>query len=697
MNTVGKGGQVGGGLFLPRIPRYVNSQGKNDRVGATLGVQWQPDDNTDVAIDLLYSRYGQQRVDNYIAGLSFARNINNNGTPMVSVKDLVISSKGSLVYGLFNGMDVRSENLDDRFSSSVKQGDLEFKHKFTDKFTVDGFIAYSEDVYDSPWRFQTVIDAIDTPNFSVDFRGPNGTVKADPKLTFGFDVTSPANFRFAPTLADGTVQGFYNFQTRPLRATSVNRKAELNASYQLFDGLTVKGGFSYRINNFGNWSLSVSPAAATAAGNPVLPTGVTLANITRQLTGSDKYWDGAPASWLQIDQAKLITALNIHPLWCGVECGGGKSQIKETIKGGYLMANFEFNAFGLPVRGDAGMRYVHTSLDAVGYIPVTPTVYFGSATAGAAYTAATGYTSIGQRNEVKRTYDNWLPSANVVIEFTDDLQGRLAAAKVMTRPDLPTISPVSSVTATTRNGTINNPYLNPIRATTYDAALEWYFRPGSLVSVAYFHKDIKDYIQRILSVVPYNTLGLPDALLNGSASLPTDLFNVSRYENTKGGPLDGVEISAQAPFNFLPGFWSNFGVQGSFTYIESSINYILASANGVPTQTTTNQLLMLSPRSASGVVYYEDDLFSVRLTGNFRSKFIRGIPGTVDNDMLGNFGTFYLDGAASYNLSEGIKLIFEATNLTDERSVLFTDSQRMDTLFDLRGGRTVSLGVNFKF
>lgn len=697
MNTVGKGGQAGGGVFLPRIPRYVNSQGKTDRVGGTLTVQWQPDDNTDIALDLLYSRYGSQRVDNYIAGLSFARNINNNGTPMVSVKDLVIDSQGSLVYGLFDGMDVRSENLDDRYSSTIKQTDLEFKHKFSEKFAIDGFLAYSEDVYNSPWRFQTVIDAIDTDNFSIDFRGANGSVKKDPKLTFGINLADPTNFTFAPTDADGTVHGFYNFQARPSRNTSVNRKAEINASYTLFEGLSVKGGVSYRINNYGTWNLGISPAYATAIGNPVLPAGVTLANITRHLTGSDKYWDGAPADWLQVDQAKLIDALNIKPLYCGVECGAGKQQIKETIKAGYMMANFEFKAFGVPVRGDAGMRYVKTELHAEGYIPVTPTIYFGNATAGAAYTASTGYTSIGRKNTVTRSYDNWLPSANVVIEFTDELQGRLSAAKVMTRPDLPTISPVSTVTATTRRGTINNPYLDPVRATTYDAAVEWYFRPGSLLSVAYFHKDLKDYIQRITSYVPYNELGLPDALLVGSATIPTDLFEVSRYENTKGGPLDGVEISAQAPFNFLPGFWSNFGVQGNFTYVKSKINYIIASANGVPTQTTTNELLMLSPRSASGVIYYEDDLFSIRFTGNYRSKFIRGIPGSQDNDLLGNFGTFYLDSSASYNLSDGIKVIFEATNLTDERSVLYTDSKRMDTLFDLRSGRTFTIGLNMKF
>jgi TonB-dependent receptor len=690
MSLTGKSGKPGGGVFLPRIPRYVNSQGTNDRMGASLALQWVPDESTDISVDILWSRYGQRRVDSYIAGLSFARTATNNGQPMVSVRDLVVDSKGSLVYGLFDGVDVRSENLDDRYSSTIKQVNTQFRHDFSDRLKVDGYLGYSENVFNSPSRFQTVMDAIDTDNFSIDFRGGGtGTTRATsaPTIKFGFDVSDPTQFNFSPTLADGTVNGFYNTQGRPSRNTSVNQKAELNVSYKVIDGLTLKVGGSYRINNFSNWAKNLIPTQQTLAGSPSLPTGVTLANITRHITGSDKYWDGAPADWVQIDQAKLVDALNLHLLYCGVECGAAKSQIRETIKSAYIMGNFDFNVWGYTVRGDAGMRYAYTDQKAVGYIAVA---------ASAAYKAATGYTAIGQRNQVDRSYDDWLPSANAVLELNDDLLIRASAAEVMTRAELGYLTPSASVTVTTRNGTVNNPYLDPIRANTYDLGVEWYFRPGSLLSVAYFHKDLKSYIQKITSYVPYSELGLPASLLDGSASTTADLFNVSRYANTSGGPLDGAELNVQVPLTFLPGFWSNFGVQANYTFVTSKINYILASANGVPTQTTTNDLLMLSPHSASGVIYWEDDVYSARVTGTYRSDFIRAIPASQDSDLQGNHSTFYLDASASYNINDWAKLIVEATNLTDEKSVLYIDSTRKDTLFDLHDGRTFSIGLNIK-
>ena len=89
----------------------------------------------------------------------------------------------------------------------------------------------------------------------------------------------------------------------------------------------------------------------------------------------------------------------------------------------------------------------------------------------------------------------------MVFEFTPDLLVRLSASKVMSRAELGNLTPSKSITATTRTGNVNNPLLDPIRAKTADLALEWYFAPGSLLSVAYFYKDIETYIQRITSPV----------------------------------------------------------------------------------------------------------------------------------------------------------------------------------------------------
>ncbi|ADU14813.1 TonB-dependent receptor [Asticcacaulis excentricus] len=676
-------GIPGSGAFLPRIPRYVNSEQDTERLGGSLTFQWRPDANTDVSLDVLYSKFDVERRDNYIAGLSLARNIGNNGQPMVSVKDVQFKSNGSLLYGLFDGMDVRSEGLVDVFTSEFTQVNLNARHRINERFEVTGFVGKSTSTWDGPMRLQTFIDAIDVDNFSIDFRGGGTT----PAINFGIDVSNPANFTYAPGQADGTVTGGFSVQGKPQWNTTDITTINLDGKYDATDSITVKFGLQYRENDFNSRSLNLIP---TQVAVTALPAGVTLASLTKQITGVNDLWgNGAPASWVAIDPAKWREAFKFDSLqYCGIECGAPQSQIKETVRSSYIMAEFNSDSWlPVPVRGDVGVRSVYTKQFAVGHIAATAP-------------AGSQYPTRGVRNQVEREYHDILPSANIVFELKPELLARFSAAKVMTRPELGNLTPSSGVTFTTRTGTINNPYLEPIRATTFDAALEWYFRPGSLVSVGYFHKDIKTFIQRINQTVPYNELGLPLELLVGNASgaSATDLFNVARFVNTPGGPLKGVELNLQADLDFLPGFWSHFGVLANYTHITSEINYVLSSSpTGVPLTSTTNDLTNLSRESASGTLYWENDKFSVRSTASYRGKYIRAIPASAGSDLQGNDDTLYVDASASYQVTDRLKLSLEAQNLTDEQNRLYIDSNRQDTLFETRIGRTVTFGLTYKY
>lgn len=677
-SRLGPQGQPGGGAFFPRLPRYLDSQQDAERIGGSLSFQWQPDENTNVTLDGLYSRFDVVRADSYISGLSFARSASNSGQPMVSVRDIEINSKGSVVYGLYDGVDIRSERWVDKFVSEFKQATLKFDHRFSEQFKVSGLAGYSESPFVSPRRGWVNIDANDTRGFAVDFRKGGGI----PNITYGIDVTNPANFKYAPGLPDGTVFGTWS--DRKLNRNTKNKTFELEAEWDVTPGFKLNVGGQYRQSDYRSAQLSLDPARQAT---PALPAGKSIADFDVQVTELDKLLGfGAPASWVAGDLEQYSKVVGLDDSWfCGVECGSGPSGVKETVKSGYGMVTFNTEEI-LPftIRGDAGVRYVHTDQYSFGYIPV-------AAPAGSKYPTA------GQLAEADRSYDDWLPSLNMVVELKSNLLLRLAAAKVMSRPQLAPLIPSSGVDAVGRRGSINNPFLDPIRASTYDAALEWYFAPGSLLSVAYFRKNISTYIQSINSLIPFKDLGLPNSLLANTQTTPDELFTISRLANTPGGLLQGVELNAQAPLRFLPGFLSNFGVLSSVTLVKSEINYILQSTNGVPTLTATDDLVGLSRSSASGTLYYEDKKFSARVTGNYRSGFIRTVPsGAADSDIIGNKAAFYMDFSASYQVTPQIRVLLEAQNLTDERSTQYIDSNRQDTLFDLRNGRTFTAGVSFK-
>ncbi|MBO9527152.1 MAG: TonB-dependent receptor [Sphingobium yanoikuyae] len=668
----------GSGAFLPRIPRYLNSEQNQERIGGSLTLQFNPDDDTDISLDMLYSRFEVTRRDNYIAAISFARSAANNGQPMTSVRDIEFDENGSLVQGVFDGVDVRSEGLVDHFVSTFKQANLNFRRRLSDSLELSGIVGFNRSIWDGKKRLQTFMDAIDTDGFSIDY-SKGGTT---PTLGFGIDVNDPASFNYAPGRADGTVLGGFSYQGKPSKNTTDNMTADINLKWTVSDAFSIKGGAQYRRSNF--LSTFLRPYNADTVVR-ALPAGTTLADITTNITGVDKLWGhGAPSSWAAIDPEKWADTFGFDDVrYCGVECGGGRSRVREEVMSSYLMANFDLSdAIGFDIRGDVGVRYVKTDMLSSGYIAV------------AQASSPTGLT--GQFAAASNSYDDWLPSANIVVEPVENVLVRFSGAKVMARPELGLLTPTSGVNPVTRVGNVNNPFLDPIRANTFDVAVEWYFRPGSLLSAAFFYKDIKSFIQNVNSQIPFNQLGLPNALLENSNTLPDELFTVSQPFNTPGGKLKGIELNAQIPFTFLDGFFSNFGVLANYTHVTSKIDYILASVNGVPTVTTTADLVGLSPNTASGTLYYEDDKFSIRTTGNFRDKFIRGIPASPGSDLQGNAKTFYMDASASYNVTDRLKIIVEAQNLTDEQNRLYIDSQRQDTLFETRIGRTFTFGVTYR-
>lgn len=671
MSRTGVNGRPGGGVYLPRLPRPVKSSQDQERLAGTLTLQWKPTDNTDISIDGLYSRFKVNRLDTYFDARSFGRAISNNGQPLTSVREIEVDENGSLIHGLFDGVDLRSEMQDERFTSTYRQVNLNFDHRFSDTFRIFGLAGINDSKLDVD-RLQVAIDSNDTRNFSIDFRD-NPDI---PKIGYGIDTTNPALFQYGPPLSNGDQRGqLSNF----IRGNTITSKTfELNGEWEAAPDFTLQFGGQYRTNKY------TARERQLATNTPLaLPAGVTLASITTTTTGIGKNLDGQMQDFISIDPDKFRDAVNLSSyVYCSIECAKGTyGGVEEKYGSGYAMVKFDTaNSLPFALRGDAGVRYVHTSLDTYG--PITTAAPAGST-----------YPSRFVISNVSRSYDDWLPSINLALDITPSLIARASAARVMSRPSYGQLIPAGSANLVIQTASFSNPFLEPIRANTIDASLEWYFAPGSLISIAYFHKNIETYIQTTSQSVAFQDIGLPLTLLNGTQLRPTDQFTVQRSTNTPGGPLNGLEVNVQLPFRFLPGFLSNFGALGNFTRVRSDINYIIS-----PTLSRTAPLVGLSPETASGTLYYEDKKFSIRSTVNYRGAFLTAVPsGSVDADSTSNASSIFVDASASYAINDNIKLIAEVSNITNETNRLTVDSVRKDPLYTSYFGRTYALAVNFQF
>ncbi len=679
-------------VFIPRLPRYGRLTHEQERLGVTGAFQWRPAETTLFSVDMLYSRLDATRAEDFLESLSFSRNAAAGGQTQIIVRDAVVEN-GNLVYGLFDNVDVRSEARYDELTTEFFQYSLTAEHDFSDRLRGRFYYGRAESDFDNAVQTTVTLDRRDTDGFSFDFRGnPNA-----PVIDYGFDVTSPAAWSWSPT---GSPVPRSEIRIRPNGVDTVFESAQADVIFDANDWLTIKAGVNWK--TYGSRSFQFRRTDETVV--PALPVGTTVADITNVLTGygNGLVPTGTATSWLRPDLRAIADLFNIY---CNCDTGlpggnftlgsitvgnarGGNRYVSEEDLAFYLQADFNTELFGMPFRGNVGVRQVNTELYAEGY----------SSTGGGTLVFGT------------HEYDDTLPSLNLVLEPAENLLVRFGVAKVMARPQINNslsganyLVPTTSLNATGPNftATIGNVNLDPFRATTYDLSVEWYFAPESLLSFAYFYKDIDTYIQVLRQDLPYTDLtalnpsAFDPAFCSGACS-PGTIFALTTAVNTEGGPLKGFEISYQQPFRFLPGLFSNTGVQLNYTHVESEIDY----CNGVTCATfVTADLISLSPQSWNATLYYEDDKFSARISGSSREGYIQNVPGRNGNNIEGKMDTFNVDAAASYQLTEQLQLTFEAINLTDEFNHQFVGdgADRQSTSVYHHTGRQYFVGARYRF
>ncbi len=679
-------------VFIPRLPRYGRLSHTQERLGVTGAFQWRPAESTTISVDVLYSKLDATRQEDFLAALSFSRNAAAGGQTQIHVRDAAVENN-MLVYGLFDNVDIRSESRFDVLSTEFLQYSVTAEHDFSDKLRGSYYYGRAESNFDNPIQTTVTLDRSNVSGYSWDFRGNPDT----PVISYGFDVANPANWEWRPSTAAVPRS---EIRLRPNGVDTLFESVQGDIEYDAQDWLTFKAGFNWK--SYGSRSFEMRRTDETVV--PALPGGTTVANISSLLTGFgvNLIPAGTNSSWVRPDLGAIASLFNIY---CNCDTGvaggdfrltsvtngnarGGNRYISEEDLAFYLQADFNTLLFDMPFRGNVGVRQVQTILEAEGY----------SSTGGG--TLVTG------ENE----YTDTLPSMNLALEPVEDLILRFGVAKVMARPQIGNtlagtnyLVPTTSLAATGPNftATIGNVKLEPFRATTYDLSVEWYFAPESLLSFAYFYKDIDTYIQILRQDLSYAQLGTlnPSAFAPAFCTgvcTPSTVFQLTAAVNTEGGPLKGFEISYQQPFRFLPGPLANTGVQLNYTHVESEIDYC---ANALCTVFQTEDLVNLSPVSWNATLYYEDDAFSARVSAAARDGYIQNVPGRNGNAIEGKKETLNIDASAAWQISDQVEVTFEALNLTDEENHQFVGDglNRESTSVFHHTGRQYFVGARYRF
>ncbi|QJR10973.1 hypothetical protein DSM104443_02043 [Usitatibacter rugosus] len=681
--------------FHPRLPRYGRLTHEQERTGITGSFQWRPSTRTLVTVDMLYSKLDATRQEDFLEAISFSRTAAQGGKPQTSVVETQYGPNGALLYGVYNGVDIRAESRFDKLTTTFTQPTITWEQELTDtlKMNVRGGRAKSK--FDNPIQTTTTLDALNVNGYAIDFRDSS----TQPDIRYPFNpaqVGGALTIVGVPLVASGTQPATIpnttssEIRIRPQGSTNTTDLFHLDLAWEAVpDKFTLKGGVDFKKYDFDTFEFRRVNQNDTIFAPPA---GTTVANLTTTLSGFGRSLSlpgNVPTTWVIPDLNAIASTYNIYCncLQSGPAGGpgdftlssitngnarGNNRQVEEKDSGGFVMADFWTDLVGKPLRGNVGLRYVQTKQSATGY----------QATGGG--TAVT----------VDQTYDDWLPSLNLAMNLNRDLILRFAAAKVMARPQLGNLSPGGTITTTGNLSiTVGNPLLEPFRANTMDLGLEWYFGKNALLAAGLFYKDIGTYIQQLRVNVPYNETGLPISLLPPNFT-GTEVFQVTTPVNTKGGKLTGIELQYMQPFTFLPSVLKYTGTILNYTYVKSEIDYLISPTGNA---TITDDLLNLSPKSWNATLYYDDGRLSGRVSAAYRQRFLTRVPGQNNNDVEGKNSTINIDASVSYQVTPNIQLVLEGVNLTNEANDQFISNSRNSNVVYTVTGREYMAGVRVKF
>jgi iron complex outermembrane receptor protein len=352
--------------------------------------------------------------------------------------------------------------------------------------------------------------------------------------------------------------------------------------------------------------------------------------------------------------------------------------LNEESIAAYVMANFEGEGF----RGNFGFRYIETDASSSAY-------FLDDANRGEVINQNNGFSTT--KVTEKSSYSEILPSANIAIDLADDVILRFSAAQVISRPNYNDMFSNYSLAGYGDLSDSNNsvvkgtPELSPFKAFQSDLGVEWYYSDSSMVSAAYFVKEVNTFTT--FSSAPGTSIGIVDPGTN------TDSWDFQSYEDGDGGSIDGVELQWQHAFD------SGFGTVVNYTYANTDAN----ADNFVDRNAVFSDS---SDHTVNLVGYYENELFSARAAYSWRSEYMIRETGFYGAREHQEFGT--LDLSAAWFVTDNITVTFDAVNVLEEDSVQLgadksnpqVQSPRFSQGFPVasyEGEARYSVGAQFRF
>jgi len=406
-----------------------------------------------------------------------------------------------------------------------------------------------------------------------------------------------------------------------------------------------------------------------------------------------------------------------------------QSSVLEETSSVYVQAALSFDVSDIVVDVNMGLRYEETDVTSSVKQRIEDQIVWLSTTEWALQFQ-------NGDDALLDTYGDYsvlLPSLDISAEVIDDVIVRASFGKTMTRAPLGNLAGVRSLSPNpkigARTGSSGNTGLKPFSSSNVDLSVEYYYDETSYVSLGYFIKDVKDWIESDRNMVTVDGLNDPylgpradqaraeleaegiqatdqaifdQIVANGGATLntvtgsyniiqnsddPTLEWLVEQPVNGTSRSVDGFEFAIQHMFGE-----SGIGAAFNATIVNGDVDYDADSHD-------TQAVLPGLSDGANFQLFYEMDGLSAKLTYNWRDSYLIGIGQAQGSaEAPPQFAKEYasVDASINYDVTENFTVFLEGVNLTNQTEEVYGRYEEQFLRASQYGSR-YALGARYTF
>jgi TonB-dependent receptor len=638
--------QIDNGL-MGRLGRHFVYEGKRNRAGEVISLQWQPNDMLDLYLDTMFAQKKNRMI---YEGMNAGTRA-NTPIPIGMEFDRSDCTLGCTITkatfaNTFWALEYRPMKEETKFRS-INPG---FEFRPSEKWTIDGhFNATNSTFYrDMP----TVLVATRSPNSVIYY--DNSTPGQTPVYTSNLDINDPNNFGWyqAGQSLSGLRMDLYE-RTNKTKGARLNvnwgdadfsikvggSRDDIERRYRSYSvadawmNVTCGNNMSYRffapntqIRSPGCDGRSTpGPVADVATAYPGYGTGSTAGAAPLTYLGSvvpnsaiPNYVKAGSNGFITVDWPKFAADTDYQyfrdNIYKGFQNGSG-GYIREVVDAAYVETTGRAQVFGGTLRYNAGVRYAQTE-QTIGVLSV------GADPRNATLKNGGLYDNLSVWKYETTKYSNTLPAATLAYNVTPNTILRASGSKSLTRANPADLRQTQLTLGDqgARQGSVTNPNLKPFEANNLDISLEYYMSKEAYVSLSAFGKDITSRPgQRITTYSlaqldqMFGTVGLTEAqqqAVSASGGRDKHLVEITEPYNIDSKlKVRGLEATWQQPLDMLPA--KGFGFTANFTYAKQTDDAPNAPpVAGVP------------PRTNNLTLYYERGGLNVRVARQYTASHV---------------------------------------------------------------------------